>query len=129
MSRDQNPGNGSQKSTPVTPNGSSSQTSSTVKSSNNSSSTNNNHSTTTTTTKSTTSSTGSAVPVNTASNTGPGSSQSDSSKHGSSDARINLEDYAYNKIFVGGLHYDTRDGELLHLLYISYLCANYILYH
>lgn len=22
-----------------------------------------------------------------------------------------MEDYAYNKIFVGGLHYDTRDAE------------------
>jgi RNA recognition motif-containing protein len=33
------------------------------------------------------------------------------SKHASSsDAKINLDDYAYNKIFVGGLHYDTRDG-------------------
>jgi len=29
------------------------------------------------------------------------------------DGKINLEDYAYNKIFVGGLHYDTRDGKLL----------------
>lgn len=27
------------------------------------------------------------------------------------DPKINLEDYAYNKIFVGGLHYDTRDAE------------------
>lgn len=26
------------------------------------------------------------------------------------DARINMDEYAYNKIFVGGLHYDTRDG-------------------
>lgn len=27
------------------------------------------------------------------------------------DPKINMEEYAYNKIFVGGLHYDTRDGE------------------
>ena len=27
------------------------------------------------------------------------------------DARINMDEYAYNKIFVGGLHYDTRDGK------------------
>ena len=25
------------------------------------------------------------------------------------EPKYNLEDYAYNKIFVGGLHYDTRD--------------------
>ena len=24
-----------------------------------------------------------------------------------------MDEYAYNKIFVGGLHYDTRDGECL----------------
>jgi hypothetical protein len=28
------------------------------------------------------------------------------------DARINMDEYAYNKIFVGGLHYDTRDGKI-----------------
>jgi RNA recognition motif-containing protein len=27
------------------------------------------------------------------------------------DQKLNMEDYAYNKIFVGGLHYDTRDGK------------------
>ena len=27
------------------------------------------------------------------------------------DPRINMEEYAYKKIFVGGLHYDTRDAE------------------
>lgn len=27
------------------------------------------------------------------------------------DPRISMDEYAYNKIFVGGLHYDTRDGE------------------
>ena len=27
------------------------------------------------------------------------------------DARISMDEYAYNKIFVGGLHYDTRDGK------------------
>ena len=26
------------------------------------------------------------------------------------DPRISMDEYAYNKIFVGGLHYDTRDG-------------------
>jgi len=31
------------------------------------------------------------------------------SKH-ALDPRINMDEYAYNKIFVGGLHYDTRDG-------------------
>jgi len=30
---------------------------------------------------------------------------------GASDPRINMEEYAYNKVFVGGLHYDTRDGK------------------
>jgi hypothetical protein len=29
------------------------------------------------------------------------------------DARINMDEYAYNKIFVGGLHYDTRDGKIM----------------
>jgi hypothetical protein len=32
------------------------------------------------------------------------------SKH-ATDPRINMDEYAYNKIFVGGLHYDTRDGK------------------
>ena len=27
------------------------------------------------------------------------------------DPRISMDEYAYNKIFVGGLHYDTRDGK------------------
>jgi RNA recognition motif-containing protein len=27
------------------------------------------------------------------------------------DPRINMEEYAFNKVFVGGLHYDTRDGK------------------
>lgn len=27
------------------------------------------------------------------------------------EQKINLDDYAFNKIFVGGLHYDTRDGK------------------
>lgn len=27
------------------------------------------------------------------------------------DPRINMDEYAYNKVFVGGLHYDTRDAE------------------
>ena len=32
---------------------------------------------------------------------------------GALDPRINMEEYAYNKVFVGGLHYDTRDGKLI----------------
>jgi hypothetical protein len=36
------------------------------------------------------------------------------------DARINMDEYAYNKIFVGGLHYDTRDGKFLCI----YICIN-----
>ena len=28
------------------------------------------------------------------------------------DPRISMDEYAYNKIFVGGLHYDTRDGKM-----------------
>ena len=32
---------------------------------------------------------------------------------GTADAnRASMEEYAYNKVFVGGLHYDTRDAEL-----------------
>jgi len=27
------------------------------------------------------------------------------------EAKVHVDEYAYNKIFVGGLHYDTRDGE------------------
>jgi hypothetical protein len=38
------------------------------------------------------------------------------------DARINMDEYAYNKIFVGGLHYDTRDGK--HLRYILLWCID-----
>lgn len=37
------------------------------------------------------------------------------------DGKINLEDYAYNKIFVGGLHYDTRDGKLFFGLLVKYM--------
>lgn len=29
------------------------------------------------------------------------------------DPRISMDEYAYNKIFVGGLHYDTRDGKFV----------------
>ena len=36
------------------------------------------------------------------------------------DSRINLDELAYNKIFVGGLHYDTRDGKSCLLLIIFY---------
>ena len=32
-------------------------------------------------------------------------------QQGGQDSRTNMEEYAYNKIFVGGLHYDTRDAE------------------
>jgi hypothetical protein len=38
------------------------------------------------------------------------SSQQLFDSRGASDPKINMEEYAYNKIFVGGLHYDTRDG-------------------
>lgn len=31
--------------------------------------------------------------------------------NGTDDNRFNTEEYANNKIFVGGLHYDTRDGK------------------
>jgi hypothetical protein len=31
-------------------------------------------------------------------------------------AKINMNDYAYNKIFVGGLHYDTKDGKMPQML-------------
>lgn len=34
------------------------------------------------------------------------------SKH-AMDPKINSDEYAYNKIFVGGLHYDTRDRKYL----------------
>ena len=34
----------------------------------------------------------------------------DVSRH-ATDPRINMDEYAYNKVFVGGLHYDTRDAE------------------
>lgn len=38
------------------------------------------------------------------------SQQQHQSPPSQSDGKVSLEDYAYNKIFVGGLHYDTRDG-------------------
>jgi hypothetical protein len=48
----------------------------------------------------------------------PSTTSSSSSAHSASydskhanDPKINMEEYAYNKIFVGGLHYDTRDGK------------------
>jgi hypothetical protein len=41
------------------------------------------------------------------------SSQSYDSR-GALDPRINMDEYAYNKVFVGGLHYDTRDGKRFH---------------
>ncbi len=28
------------------------------------------------------------------------------------DSKISADDFAFNKIFVGGLHYDTRDGKI-----------------
>jgi hypothetical protein len=31
---------------------------------------------------------------------------------GAVDPRINMDEFAYNKIFVGGLHYDTKDRKL-----------------
>jgi len=27
------------------------------------------------------------------------------------EVKVHVDEYAYNKIFVGGLHYDTRDGK------------------
>ena len=38
-------------------------------------------------------------------------SQIQSESRQACDPRINMDEYAYNKIFVGGLHYDTRDGK------------------
>lgn len=58
-----------------------------------------------------------------ASNSGYSSSGSTSSVQVTIDSRhavdpkINMEEYAYNKIFVGGLHYDTRDGKLIIMLF------------
>jgi hypothetical protein len=40
-----------------------------------------------------------------------GARQDPQSMSKSAAEKINMEEYAYNKIFVGGLHYDTRDGE------------------
>ena len=39
---------------------------------------------------------------------------------GALDPKINMEEYAYNKIFVGGLHYDTRDGYYYYYYYFYY---------
>jgi RNA-binding protein Musashi len=36
------------------------------------------------------------------------------------DLRIGSEDYAYNKVFVGGLHYDTRDRKFEFYVYFQY---------
>ena len=38
------------------------------------------------------------------------SSHTDNSKQ-HVEVKVHVDEYAYNKIFVGGLHYDTRDGE------------------
>lgn len=38
-----------------------------------------------------------------------------------SDPRFNADEYAYNKIFVGGLHYDTRDRKFCFHFPLSYL--------
>lgn len=35
------------------------------------------------------------------------------------DPNISMDEYAYNKIFVGGLHYDTRDGNRRNKLSLS----------
>jgi hypothetical protein len=43
--------------------------------------------------------------------TGMSHSQMQDASRQASDPRISMEEYAYNKIFVGGLHYDTRDGK------------------
>jgi hypothetical protein len=47
------------------------------------------------------------------------SSQSYDSR-GALDPRINMDEYAYNKVFVGGLHYDTRDGEDISLFVLFF---------
>ena len=43
------------------------------------------------------------------------------------DARINMDEYAYNKIFVGGLHYDTRDGKNELQLFVFFLASSGVL--
>jgi hypothetical protein len=44
------------------------------------------------------------------------------------DARINMDEYAYNKIFVGGLHYDTRDGKNMYIYMYMYMCIYMFVY-
>jgi len=51
----------------------------------------------------------SGPPANT-SGKGPSAQGPPSQQSAPYEGKINLEDLAYNKIFVGGLHYDTRDG-------------------
>lgn len=38
-----------------------------------------------------------------------------------SDPRFNADEYAYNKIFVGGLHYDTRDRKFSAFFFLLFL--------
>jgi hypothetical protein len=40
---------------------------------------------------------------------------------GAVDPRINMDEFAYNKIFVGGLHYDTKDRKLYLLFSVENL--------
>ena len=44
-----------------------------------------------------------------------------------SDPRASSEEYAMNKVFVGGLHYDTRDGTGSFLIERQYITDNYLL--
>ena len=52
---------------------------------------------------------GSAVPSNGLAS--PSQTQIQNESRHALDSRISMDEYAYNKIFVGGLHYDTRDGK------------------
>ena len=40
----------------------------------------------------------------------PGSPHDSPSASNDKEGMLNMNEYAYNKVFVGGLHYDTRDG-------------------
>jgi hypothetical protein len=51
----------------------------------------------------------------------PSQSQIQNESRHAVDARINMDEYAYNKIFVGGLHYDTRDGEIIYMYLYMYI--------
>lgn len=42
------------------------------------------------------------------------------------EVKVHVDEYAYNKIFVGGLHYDTRDGEYYAALHHCYCIVDMI---